>query len=72
MTENAYKFVNNLTWANISEEWDLLFKKAYNKAIELREEIGRGRGKNESCYCGSGLKYKHCHGKNYDKTNTKS
>lgn len=72
MTENAYKFVNNLTWANISEEWDLLFKKAYNKAIELREEIGRGRGKNEPCYCGSGLKYKHCHGKSYDKTNIKS
>lgn len=68
IAENGYEWVQTLKWKSVAEKWNDLFLKAFDKVEEMRNEADRPRGKNEPCFCGSGLKFKHCHGK----TNTKS
>jgi uncharacterized protein YchJ len=39
------------------------------KILHIEDKAWKGNpkiGRNDPCYCGSGMKYKHCHGKQYD------
>lgn len=52
----AYEFIlANWTWEIVGKQWQQLFKDATITAKIVK--IGR----NDSCYCGSGKKYKNCH-----------
>ena len=57
MVEKAYNQVTqNWTWDQVGEQWRQVFKNA------LTEQKVVNIGRNDPCYCGSGKKYKHCHG----------
>lgn len=54
--ETAYNYlVENWTWENIGKQWIQVFKEASETKFQLP-------GRNDACFCGSGKKYKHCHG----------
>jgi len=58
LAETAYEYVTkNWTWNLVGEQWRKLFLKTLIKPKE--KKIGR----NDPCWCGSGKKYKRCHGK---------
>jgi glycosyltransferase involved in cell wall biosynthesis len=59
MVEKAYTYATTqLNWDDIGEKWREVFNDALVK--NNVQKIGR----NDLCYCGSGLKYKKCHGRN--------
>ena len=51
------KFLLNLNIVVSSER-----KKEEEKEIISTEKLRRKIGRNEKCHCGSGKKFKHCHG----------
>lgn len=62
IVENAYNWVQGLTWDNIVKKWDDLFTRAYNDLEQERNISFEGVTRNDPCPCNSGKKYKHCHG----------
>ena len=56
-------------WLYQLPQWDAIFSKDEQKALYLEEKKsgtvvkGEKIGRNDPCPCGSGLKYKNCHGK---------
>jgi glycosyltransferase involved in cell wall biosynthesis len=64
IVERAYEWVQGISWKNIVNEWDNVFHNAY-KALEEQRVIGKlidKAGRNDPCPCGSGNKFKRCHG----------
>jgi glycosyltransferase involved in cell wall biosynthesis len=49
------------TWDQIGEQWKVVFEKAETIMNRLRAPVAP-QGRNEPCQCGSGKKFKHCHG----------
>lgn len=58
--QKGYDWIIKKEWSIIFKEWDELFQEIYRELQFERGEIKVGR--NEPCYCGSGIKFKKCHG----------
>ena len=48
-------------WAQ-NDQLDVISRSLYLKPTNMKD--GKKIGRNDSCFCGSGIKYKKCHGKN--------
>ena len=62
----AYEWVQTMQWSgdNIIGKWLKIFEEASNDIVkEQWGATGDMPGRNDQCPCGSGLKYKRCHGK---------
>lgn len=60
----AYEWVQKLTWDSdgIGGQWLKIFDAAYNELLKEKWIMGQKVERNELCPCGSGRKYKKCHG----------
>lgn len=66
MTERAFKWVQDMAWPNIVKKWDDLFTRAVDD-LQKERSVGHAidkAGRNDPCPCGSGKKFKQCHGGN--------
>lgn len=62
----AYEWVQTMQWSgpNIGEKWVAIFQEAVNSLLKEKWGANGGMpGRNDACPCGSGLKFKKCHGK---------
>ena len=57
--ERAFNEVG--TWDQVGEQWKAVFEKAEVIMNQFRKPL-EPQGRNEPCQCGSGKKFKHCHG----------
>jgi glycosyltransferase involved in cell wall biosynthesis len=57
--ERAYNEV--WTWNQVGEQWKAIFERAERITQQYRTPIIK-QGRNEPCKCGSGKKFKYCHG----------
>lgn len=50
---------------SLKDDWATGLPPAVEVVTGTIRKHGRFYGRNEKCPCGSGKKYKHCHGRNY-------
>lgn len=63
--EAAYQWVQSMTWESeaVGGAWVEVFKKAHDEVLKEKWVGEQKVGRNDLCPCGSGEKYKHCHGR---------
>jgi preprotein translocase subunit SecA len=64
-TQEVHASAQNLAFASGGEQTDIQKgAEAHRNAKKQPVKADKKPGRNEPCHCGSGKKYKHCHGKN--------
>lgn len=56
---------NNINITNITNNYNIQYSETKKDTISQEKIIQKKLGRNDRCYCGSNLKFKKCHGKNY-------
>lgn len=60
--EKAYEWVQSLSWGKVGKQWLDLFQEAHSALLKEKWSTDTKPGRNEPCPCGSGKKWKVCHG----------